>query len=79
MSGYSMPFCLDYSRPFRNMLGFMDVAIAIPQCLEVYHGGDGAKVEGNGGRIQKYKKTEKVQYCRFKGVVLGSNLGGLGC
>ena len=38
------------------MQGDLEVAIAMAQCLEVYCGGDGAKVGGNGKESQNMKK-----------------------
>ena len=38
------------------MHGDLDVAIAMAQRLEVYHGGDGAKAGGGGKRFKVCKK-----------------------
>ena len=57
-----MPFCLDCSLTYKNMLvahvqGDLDATIAIAQCLEVYKGGDGANVGEKGSK--KFKNQKK--------------------
>ena len=41
------------------MQGNLDVRIAMAQRLEVYHGGNGAKVGGSGGKGSKNMKKQK--------------------
>ena len=53
-----------------NAQGDLEAAIAMAQCLEVYHGGDRAKVTGKG--LKKFKNEKKGNVVQ----VDGSSSGG---
>ena len=50
------------------MEGNLDATIAMAQCLEFYHGGDGAKGGGSGGKGSKnMKKQNKINVVQVEG------------
>ena len=54
-----------------HIQGDLDAAITMAQCLEVYYGGDGAKVGGKGSK--KFNSQNKSGMAQVE----GSSLGGI--
>ena len=51
--------------------GDLEVAIAMAQYLEVYHGGDGAKVSGKGSKNFKKQNQKKGGRSQLEGSLSG--------